>query len=317
MKLIAAFFRLIRSVNLLFIVLTQCLFQYFIVIPLFHDQDWSPALPAKYFALLCFSSVCIAAAGYIINDYFDLNIDRINKPDRLLVDKVIRRRWAILWHWALSFAGVLLGGYVGWKSQINWLGLANAGCVAALWFYSTIFKKKMLSGNIIIALLTAWVVLVVGFATHYRLLTHPFAYDSMQASKLLRLTFLYGGFAFIISLVREIIKDIEDMPGDAKYGCRTMPIVWGIQAAKMFAATWILILVAALAIVQVYTLQFGWRASFVYCAVFIILPLLLILRKLIHAGTAEDFRLLSKWVKIVMLTGILSMIFFILYWSPF
>src|SRR5215207_5726604 len=101
MKLILAFLQLIRSLNLFFIVLTETLF-YFCVFPFAFrsDQGLVPqTLTQPYFWMICGASVLIAAAGYIINDYFDLNIDRVNKPEKLVVDKVIKRRWAILWHW--------------------------------------------------------------------------------------------------------------------------------------------------------------------------------------------------------------------------
>ena len=144
MKLIAAFFKLIRVLNLTFIIVTQALFQFSIVVPMMSGNPHSAALPLNHFILLSLSSVLIAAAGYIINDYFDLNIDMINKPGRIVVEKLIKRRWAIIWHWVLSFCGVVLGFYVGWKAGVIWLGIANLGCVAALWFYSTTFKKKLL-----------------------------------------------------------------------------------------------------------------------------------------------------------------------------
>lgn len=310
MKLITAFFRLIRGLNLLFIVLTQALFQYSIVVPMFSRHPFSPALPVKYFMLLSLSSVLIAAAGYIINDYFDLNIDRINKPGKIVVERLIKRRWAIIWHWLFSFAGVLIGFYVGWKTHVIWLGFANLGCVVALWLYSTTFKKKLLTGNILISLLTAWVVLVVGFITHYRMVTNTEHFGFVFASKLLRFTFLYAGFAFIICLVREIVKDIEDMQGDAKYGCRTMPIVWGIHVSKLFAGTWLTVLSAALVIVFAYILQFGWWLNAAYCLALVIFPLLYILRSLIKAETTADFHRLSNWIKLVMFTGIISMVFF-------
>jgi 4-hydroxybenzoate polyprenyltransferase len=296
--------------NLLFIVLTQGLFQYAIVIPMFSNSIHSPALPLKYFSLLVLSSVLIAAAGYTINDYFDLNIDRINKPDKIVVEKVIKRRWAILWHWVLSFAGVLISFYVGWRADVFWLGFANTGCVAALWVYSTTFKKKVLAGNVIISLLTAWVVLVVGFVTHYRMAMNVEWYGNLFGSKLMRFTFLYAGFAFIICLVREVVKDIEDMAGDAKYGCRTMPIAWGVQVSKVFAGTWLAVLTATLVIVFAYVLQFYWLVAAAYCVLFIIIPLLNILIRLRRANTIEDYHRLSGWIKFVMLTGILSMIFF-------
>lgn len=310
MKLLTAFMRLVRTLNLLFIILTQVLFQYCIVVPIFRDHLYSPALSIKYFSLLCLSSVLIAAAGYIINDYFDLNIDRINKPGRIVVEKLIKRRWAIIWHWILSFAGILLGFYVGWRVGAFWIGFANMGCVAALWFYSTIFKKKLLSGNIIISLLTAWVIMVVGFITHYRMATDTALYGVDGASRLLRFTFLYAGFAFIICLVREVVKDIEDMAGDAKYGCRTMPVLWGVHVSKVFAGTWLAVLTAALFIVFAYVLQFKWWLSAAYCFIFIIIPLLGVLRKLLKAHTPQDYHMLSGMIKFVMLTGILSMVFF-------
>lgn len=310
MKVIAAFLRLVRSLNLLFIVITQALFQYFIVVPMFRYLPYSPALPLKYFILLCLSSVLIAAAGYIINDYFDLNIDRINKPGKIVVERLIKRRWAIIWHWVLSFTGVLLGFYVGWRAGVFWLGFANLGCVIALWFYSTTFKKKLLSGNVIISLLTAWVILVIGFITHYRMATNFSLYGAINASKLLRFTFLYAGFAFIICLIREVVKDIEDMNGDMKYGCRTMPIVWGVHVSKVFAGTWLAVLIAALAIVFAYVLQFKWFVSSTYCLLLIIIPLLVTFRKLSKAQTTDDFHKLSNWIKFVMFTGILSMVFF-------
>ena len=310
MKLIAAFFRLIRVLNLLFIVITQALFQYSIVIPMMSRSPHSPALPVNLFGLLSLSSVLIAAAGYIINDYFDLNIDRINKPGRIVVEKVIKRRWAIIWHWVLSFCGVVLGFYVGWKAGAIWLGFANLGCVIALWFYSTTFKKKLLAGNIIISLLTAWVVMVVGFVTHYRMITDIPFYGTENASRLLRFTFLYAGFAFIICLVREVVKDIEDMAGDEKYGCRTMPIVWGVHVSKVFASTWLAVLTAALFIVFAYVLQFRWWLTAAYCFLFVIVPLLFMLRRLFKAESSKDFHQLSNMIKMVMFTGILSMIFF-------
>src|SRR6478735_607870 len=307
MKQTLAFFKLIRTLNLLFIAITQYLFQYFIVIPLFEPYGLSLPLGGKYFWLLVLSSVLIAAAGYIINDYFDLNIDRVNKPDKLVVEKYIRRRLAIIWHLVLSFAGILIGFYVGWKINVFWIGLANTVCVLALWFYSTTFKKKLLTGNILISLLTAWVVLVVGFIHHYRIIATMDVYHAVDRSKLLRFTFLYAGFAFIISLVREVVKDIEDMEGDSRYGCRTMPILWGIMVSKVFSGTWLVVLLAIVLIVSMYMLQMTWWIPFFYSLVMIFAPLLIILKKLKEASKPVQFHKVSTYIKLVMFTGILSM----------
>jgi 4-hydroxybenzoate polyprenyltransferase len=313
MRLLLAFLRLIRLLNLVFIALTQVLFQYAIVQPVMAQSGSPFMLTNLHFTLLVASSLLIAAAGYIINDYFDLNIDTINKPEKLVVEKHIRRRWAILWHMGLSMLGILISFYLSWKTGAWWLGFANTGCVIALWFYSTTFKKRMFTGNIIISLLTAWVVLVIGFLqfkTVYKSVEIVLEYD---ISKLVRLTFLYGGFAFIISVIREVVKDMEDLPGDERYGCRTMPIVWGVNASKVFAATWMVVLIAALVVVQVYVLPFQWWWPALYCTVLIIFPLLYLLRKLYTAATPKHFHHISNGLKFVMLTGILSMIFFKLY----
>jgi 4-hydroxybenzoate polyprenyltransferase len=315
MKLLVAFLRLVRTLNLVFIAFTQLLFLYCVVIPVFQQANMPLIIPIHLFVLLVIASVLIAAGGYIINDYFDLNIDQVNKPGKLVVEKLIKRRWAIVWHFVLSAAGILLSTYVAWKTRVWWLAPANVCCVVALWFYSTTFKRKLLSGNIIISLLTAWTVMVVGFIVHYKVIKTPGLSGLVQASKIMRITFLYAGFAFIISLIREVIKDIEDMAGDAKYGCRTMPIVWGVNVSKVFTGTWIIVLVAALFIVQAYVLTFEWWGSALYCVLLIIIPLLYILRKLYTAQSSREFHALSNWVKLVMLTGIVSMIFFKIYFA--
>ena len=315
-KLLGAFFRLIRWPNLFFIVLTQFLFYTCILLPSFHNGPvWIENVLKPFdFALLSLSSALIAAAGYIINDYFDLNIDRVNKPERIIVGKIINRRWAIIWHWILSGAGILLGFYIGWRLKNIFIGPANMACVGLLWFYSTTFKKKLLIGNIIISLLTAWVILVL-YLCEFRL--HRFVdpvYHPLL-SRVYKFAVLYAAFAFILSLVREVIKDIEDRDGDTRYGCRTMPIVWGISVSKVFAATWLIVLIASLLIIQFYVLQYRWWGIVLYTILLIILPLLQILRKLYQATTIGNYHRLSSLIKGVMLAGILSMIFFKLYTS--
>lgn len=320
MKLVGAFFRLIRYPNLIFIAVTQLLFYFCILLPAAHPHAFF-ADEFSLFLMLVGSSVSIAAGGYVINDYFDFSIDQVNKPNRIVVEKLIHRRWAIIWHWLFSTAGVVMGFYISFITR-NWLiGFSNAICVVLLWVYSTTFKKKLLSGNIIISLLTAWVVLVVFFFAHYfpgMLLPGwklPVSMKPETQKSVMRLAFLYGGFAFVISLIREVIKDMEDMEGDAKYGCKTMPIAWGVPAAKVFTGAWLMVLTGALFAVQFYALYLGWWWSVVYCTLLIIVPLLWITRKLYHATIAADYHYLSGAVKFVMLSGILSMIFFKFYQS--
>jgi len=309
MRLIAAFLKMIRLRNLLFIALTQLLFQFCIYYPLYEgnipaDDNWR-------FILLVFASLLIAAAGYIINDYFDINIDEVNKPERMVVDKLINRRWAIAWHFILSITGILLTMLALPVFDKWYLVFGNVFCVVLLWFYSTTFKRKLLIGNIAISILTAWTILLIFFSKVS--VSDAFGAAHPGQPKFFRFAFLYAGFAFIISLIREAVKDIEDMPGDARYGCRTMPIVWGANAAKVYIAVWMIILISMLVIVQVYVLQFQWWWAVVYCILMIIVPLLYIFLKLFKASSVQEYHKLSSWTKLVMFTGILSMIFFYFY----
>lgn len=309
MKLSAAFLKLIRWPNLVFIIITQLLFYYCIYLPLPASDPQNTFL----FYLLIIASVFIAAAGYIINDYFDVKIDAINKPDKVIIDKFIKRRWAIVWHWLLSGAGVLISIYISWKTNVWIIALANFLCTVLLWVYSTTFKKKLLAGNVIIALLTAWTIMVVYFfaGANVFLLGSWSAIDgALDVRKLFKLTMLYAGFAFIVSLIREVIKDLEDMEGDRKYGCRTMPIVWGVPASKVFTAVWIIVAMATLFILQLYAWQSGWWMVAVYAVLFTILPFAWLIKKLTDAVTSADYHKLSNLVKAIMLAGILSMLFF-------
>jgi 4-hydroxybenzoate polyprenyltransferase len=304
MKLISAFLRLVRWPNLVFIILTQVLFYYCVYQPLFSVSH------IQSLVWLVLASITIAAAGYIINDYFDLNIDQINKPQKNVFVRTLHRRWAIIWHFSLSLFGIFATA-VAVGIEKWYLILANVMCTALLWFYSTSFKRQLLIGNIVISLLTAWTVLILFFS-----FTSPreaMIGNSPVTVKFFRISFLYAGFAFIASLIREAIKDMEDMEGDARYGCKTLPIVAGIRATKIYVGIWAVVLLAALIILQLYILQFQWWYAIVYSILLVIAPLIYMLYKIPKASKTTDFARLSRLSKFVMLTGILSMIFFRIY----
>lgn len=310
MKQITAFFRLIRWPNLLFIIITQSLFLFCVIFPLYGEAGLRPFLTERNFILLCFSSVLIAAAGYIINDYFDLNIDLINKPDKIIVDKMISRRWTITLHFILSITGIAIGFYIDFTSRIWFLGITNLACALLLFLYSISLKRKFLSGNILISLLTAWVILVIPWCENKHLFG---SHNLLQTDKILRISFLYAGFAFIISLIREVVKDMEDTEGDRKQGCTTMPIVWGIPAARIFTAACFILLIVVLLVVQVYLIQLRWWLAIAYFVLFVIIPLALCLQLLFKANKQTDFHRLSTYIKLIMLAGILSLLFFKFY----
>lgn len=310
MKTITAFFKLIRWPNLVFIAITQLLYYFAIYSPLKKNDNLHNT--SYWLYLLILASVCIAAAGYVINDYFDIKIDAINKPQKNVIDKIVKRRWAIIWHWILSSIGVIVSAYLSYKTNEKIIFIANFLCVVFLWFYSTTFKKKLLVGNVIIATLTAWVLLVVYFyvgadVLMYKGFEMPHAYNNYHTRKLFKITMLYVGFSFIATLIREVIKDLEDMDGDRKYGCNTMPIAWGVPVTKMFTAVWIIVAVGLLSALIVYAWLSGWWVAAIFVMALIIFPFLYLLYKLFLAKTTMHFHHLSTTIKLIMLSGILSM----------
>jgi 4-hydroxybenzoate polyprenyltransferase len=316
MKLISAFLRLVRLPNLVMIAVTQALVYLTLAHPFYADHaDYYSRFRNRYFLLLMASSLLIAAAGNIINDYFDSNIDEINKPEKKIIDKLIKRRWAIVMHIIFSVSAIFIGFYVDSQTPVFWLGFSNTICVLLLFGYSVSLKKKLLIGNILISLLTAWVILVCFFCYYRSFSCHNCEPVQWQAAlrRFMRISFLYAGFAFVISLIREVVKDMEDMEGDKKYGCKTIPIAWGIPASKVFVAVWLVVLIGMIAIVQIYVWQLGWYWSAVYSIVLLIAPLIWALRKLRQAQVPQDYHKLSTVIKLVMLAGLLSMIFFKIY----
>lgn len=161
------------------------------------------------------STCCVTAAGYILNDYFDLRIDRINKPDRVMIERRIPRRQALFWHGYLSMVGLGCAFMVGQK-----LFILTIGVVVLLTLYSAYLKRTPLYGNLLVALLSATAVIVAG----------------LWQNAITPAMWVFFTFSFLGSLMREIIKDIEDLPGDAALGCRTLPVTMGIQGAKNIVA---------------------------------------------------------------------------------
>jgi 4-hydroxybenzoate polyprenyltransferase len=305
----AAFFRLVRYPNLIFIALTQSLF-YFIIEKQIFNEDLSllkPQLGLNDFILLLCSSISIAAGGYIINDYFDMDIDHVNKPHKMVIGKYMSRRWAMLLHMLLSFLGLFLTAIVALHLNNILLLVFNFISVVLLLFYSTTFKKQLLIGNVIISLLTAWVVGVL-FVAELKLSDLGLSIKNQpMIERLYKFTLVYASFAFIVSLVREVVKDLEDLIGDKKYGCTTMPIVWGIQVSKIYAATWIVVLMGMLIALFFYTLINGWMYVFPLLVFVLFVYLLFILFQVKRASSSKDFGKISGHVKLLLFLGILSM----------
>lgn len=331
MKSLIAFFRLIRLPNLLIIALTQYAVRFGLMFPLLNGSGFELAMSEQNFFLLVLATVMIAAAGYIINDYFDTKIDRVNKPKRVIVGKLIKRRVAMGAHIVISTIAIFISIYIAWYINHLWLSLIQIGSVLALWYYSINFKRRMLVGNVIIALLTALVPVSAGLYEFVELKNHLFQELQNYAVMNTENNPVYAGiffkdvlsniglwilgyaiFAFLLTLVREIIKDIEDYEGDLAEGCKTLPIIVGKNKANHTTIIIAILTFLLLLFVQYTQLMSSEIIAVLYFSVFLQFPLILLIIKLFSAKKKNDYAWASRLTKLIMLFGILytSVIYF-------
>lgn len=284
--------KLIRAGNLIIMLLTQVLVYFCLSVPPLNRF----ILPST-FVLVLLATMMAAAGGYVINDYHDIKTDRVNKPNRVIIGQQISRRQGMALHLSLSGIAILLGWSVNLK-----IGFAVLCCCLVLWAYAITFKKQFLSGNLIVASLSAFTLLILQFS-------------GIQLHR--DLLWMYAGIAFLISLIREIIKDMEDVEGDRLDQCKTLPLVWGIKRSKQFVFLLNILLWAQITgfVYNVMHDTFSakpWNPNYFlwYSALFILLPALITMIRLLKAETKTDFGNLSNWYKFIMLTGILSMVLF-------
>lgn len=310
-----AFLRLIRLPNLLILAFTGYMLRWALLKPVLAlkraDLDYSlldtQITELDYF-LLILSMVMIAAAGYIINDYFDVRIDEVNRPTSNVIDRGIKRRVAMGAHMVINFIGAGLGIYLSWKyNQFRPGTFIYITAPALLWFYSTNLKRQLLIGNIVIALLSGLVPLLIML---FELPAIYYAFPDLVNARLLDLSDVfmvakfYALFAFLISLIREIIKDTEDYEGDMKYGCRTLPIVAGISTSKYVIIGLTMVLAGILGWLQwLQYLSQDWM-SFGYFTLLLEIPLIYLMYRVYTAVSKKDWWFSSLLVKLIMLSGI-------------
>jgi 4-hydroxybenzoate polyprenyltransferase len=308
-----AYLKLFRWQNLIIIALIQGLFRYCIIQPLLHSQGYDLALSDIDFALLVFVTLLTSAAGYAINDYFDIKTDRINKPHKIILGKTLSRRAAISSHIYLNIIAVVIGLYLAYKVS-NWTLIFVFIVIAiVLWLYSIRYKKKFLIGNLMISLLAAFVIAIVWIFEYNALVLVTEGPIDLKVLLIDDYVKIFGLFAFLTTLLREIIKDIEDIKGDAKTGCKTIPIVSGVRQCKNIIIILALLIILFTGYFQVIMLNLEdpYNMLFAYLLLTVQIPLILLINKVHIAKEKIDYQVLSRLAKFIMITGIFSM--FLLY----
>jgi 4-hydroxybenzoate polyprenyltransferase len=310
MQTIINFLKLIRLPNLLIIAFTQYMVRWCLIYPILKVREYELQMNNLSFFLLSLSTVMIAAAGYIINDYFDAKIDRVNKPERLLIDKSIKRRIAMGAHVVINLIGIGIGTALCYLAGFWKMSAIYFICAAGLWYYSTIFKRKFLIGNLIIALFIAFVPLIAGaFEIWLDYIRYSTIENPVSFSDIKNWVIGISAFAFITTLLREMIKDIEDHDGDKEYGCTTLPIVLGINKAKVIITALIIVTMIFLSYLQYLQFTANDKASFYY---FLALQVsfVFLIYKLVIAKNKKDYHFASVFSKVIMLIGICYLFLF-------
>ena len=311
-----AFLTLIRWQNLLIVILTMVLMRYAVLGPvigktgviLLNGTGEEVQMVVQFslvdFILLVLATLFLTAGGYVINDYFDIKTDLINKG-RVIVGTRIPRQRAMMWHNIFNIAGVSLGFYISWKAGYIWLGTMFLIVSGLLYFYSASYKRQFLIGNLVVATLVAMVpmlVVIYEWPALYR-------YYTLNATTLPEFNLIFywvGGFAvfaFLTTLAREIIKDIEDFEGDLAFGRNTVPVVIGILPAKIVSVSLVAITIVLLCLT--WYLFINDIITLIYLSVTIILPLAYVIFKVVISNNRKQLHTASSIMKVVMLTGIL------------
>jgi 4-hydroxybenzoate polyprenyltransferase len=307
-------FRLIRLPNLVIVALTQYALQYAILLPELNKIGLKPLLPDLQFGLLVCSTVLIAAGGYVVNDIEDVDIDRLNKPQhKRIVERVYALKicWKI--YWFLTILGFVISLYLAFFIH-DFVQLAiYPAAVTLLWAYSKWFKRQFLIGNLVVAGFCAFVAWVVFYAQSLpQYVVNYFMKDifwgnTVKQSEIpdaAKTVFIgYAIFAFISTLFREIIKDIEDVTGDKAQGCQTLPIVLGVPKAKSAA-----LFVGFLFILALLFFNFLFKENYLKLTLLnlsMTLPVCYALFLLIKSKEKKDYSRLSKIAKLIMLSGLI------------
>ena len=298
--MVISFLKLIRYKNLILLAFLLIVIRYgFLKL-----QNIPLALSDFNYMLLIFSMVLIAAAGYVINDIFDQDTDAINKPKLAIVGNSITESQAYNSYAFLNISGVLIGFYLA--NVIGKPGFASIFIViaASLYVYASGLKRTVLFGNILVAFLTSFTIIIVGIFDLYPILS---AENQATQAVYFRLLIDYAIFAFIINMMREIVKDLQDIHGDNEVGMRTLPIAIGITKTKIGVG--ILAIVAVMVILN-YCHTYYFLNALYFATAYILLtvlsPLILFAIKIFSAQTTKDFAFLSRLLKVIIFFGILS-----------
>jgi len=310
MSKLFSFLKLVRLKNLIIVAFTQLLIKFSLINPFLEDF----ILSNNQFYLLVLATVFITASGYIINDIYDVKTDKINKDTKRIIGKKINSRNAISWYIFFNLIGLGLGCYIAYLVKKPLFSLIFFYCVFSLWTYSKRIKSSFLLGNLQVSFLTALSIFNVALFDII-----PNGVNKTNGELMIfKIILFYTAFAFITTLIREIIKDLEDIEGDKKIQAKTLAITYGIEKTKLVALAFTTLTFLGIAYFQYFqysiiSTEFEYEFSMwginkiaIFYTLFLQLLFLFLGFKIYTSKVKDNFYFISQLCKFIMIIGILS-----------
>ncbi|MEY3051768.1 MAG: hypothetical protein RLY31_1553 [Bacteroidota bacterium] len=295
---------LVRWKNLLLVGATQYLMRFALLCPLLAIVPADPVLDGLHFFLLVLDTILITAGGYLINDRFDTLADTLNRPETVRIGALVTARQVMSAYWITTLGGGIIAVYLALVAGHPGWFLLYPGAVILLWYYSYRLKYLPLAGNLLVAVYCslaaavvflpdheAWSGAVVGGAFHFR-----------------TTLVVYLWYSFHITLIREIIKDAEDLDGDRAVGARTFPVLFGLDRTNTLAAGLTYALCVFVLVFAVREWHIGHPVSAVSWAFGMGLPLAWFGKNIRKASGKTHYSRLSKTCKWLMLIGLFLLV---------
>ncbi len=309
------YLKLIRIQNLALIAFIQLTMQYAVILPILQTFGFETVIDGWLLGLLIAATVFIAAGGYTLNDYFDIKIDAINKPEKQIVGKIVNRSTAMTIHQILTGIGIACGLLLSYVVQNFTLTFIFIVVPGLLWFYSASYKRQFMIGNLVVAFMAALLILIVGVA-QIAFLKKEFGMLIFETSIPKNIYGWIGGFAifsFLTTWIREIIKDLEDEKGDREMECRTLAIKWGAYKTKLFLYCLIIVTIASLFLVNEFYIHFEGTLTIRYIIFGFVLPFIALGYFIYSSKSPVEYRQASTLSKVIMIIGVMySFVFYYL-----
>ncbi len=295
------YIRLLHVPTLLLVAFFQIAMFYFVITPFLRSYGVEPVIHTLDVINLVLASVFIAAGGFVINDYFDLRIDQINRPVTRVVGRTLDKHTAMTLYIVLTVIGVCFSIMLCWHARSFNYAMVMLFIAGILWFYSSSYKRMLILGNVIVALLMALVPMMVAlFQNRFMELEYNISPDLDFLTS--RCYLMMGGFAllsFMWTFLIEVVKDMATVAGDRELECHSFPVVFGTCATKIILYVWITLMWMSIGVlIYIYpVLQVSSTLRFYVCGM--VIPCLSLYYIIAKAQNVGDYRLICKYLLVL------------------